>query len=37
MKEGTMPKGGEYFWATRQEALKLGIPTLFKKALRQFI
>lgn len=32
-----IPAGGEYFWATRQEALKLGIPTLFKKALRQFI
>lgn len=32
-----IPAGGEYFWATRQEAVRLGIPTLFKKALRQFI
>lgn len=32
-----MPEGRTYFWATPQEAGKLGIPTLFKKALKQFI
>ena len=31
------PEGGDYFWASRAEAVKLGIPTLFKKALKQFI
>ncbi|PZQ43969.1 MAG: A/G-specific adenine glycosylase [Micavibrio aeruginosavorus] len=33
----TLPEGGEYFWATREEAARLGIPTIFKKALKQFI
>lgn len=38
MTGDTMPlAGGEYFWATQQEAMRLGIPTLFKKALRQFV
>lgn len=36
-ENGEVPDGGDYFWVTRQEAAKLGIPTLFKKALRQFI
>lgn len=37
MKDTDIPEGGNYFWATRDEAAKLGIPTLFKKALKQFI
>lgn len=37
MADTKAPAGGDYFWATRKEALNLGIPTLFKKALRQFI
>lgn len=37
MADAKAPAGGDYFWATRQEALKLGIPTLFKKALKQFM
>lgn len=37
MADATTPEGGNYFWATRAEAAKLGIPTLFKKALKQFI
>lgn len=37
LKDKITPNEGDYFWITRQEALKLGIPTLFKKALKQFI
>ncbi len=37
LKDNVMPEGGDYFWATRKEAGNLGIPTLFKKALKQFI
>ena len=33
--DGDIPAG--YFWATTTEAARLGIPTLFKKALKQFI
>ena len=32
-----VPKGGNYFWVTPEQAETLGIPTLFKKALKQFI
>jgi A/G-specific adenine glycosylase len=37
MADTKAPEDGDYFWATRDEAAKLGIPTLFKKALKQFI
>jgi len=37
LKDTDIPEGGDYFWATRKEAGTLGIPTLFKKALKQFI
>ncbi len=37
LAENKAPDGGDYFWATRQEAQSLGIPTLFKKALKQFL
>ncbi len=37
LKDTYKPEGGDYFWATRKEAANLGIPTLFKKALKQFI
>ena len=29
--------GGRYFWASKEEAANMGIPTLFKKALKQFV
>ena len=32
-----LPEGANYFWVPLKEAEKLGIPTLFKKALKQFI
>jgi A/G-specific adenine glycosylase len=32
-----LPKGGNYFWVPLEQAETLGIPTLFKKALKQFI
>ena len=32
-----LPAVGDYFWVRLAEAKKLGIPTLFKKALKQFI
>ncbi len=32
-----VPAGGDYFWADAAEAAKLGVPTVFKKALKQFI
>lgn len=35
--EKDLPKGGNYFWVPPEQAEKLGIPTLFKKALKQFI
>ncbi len=37
MKDTDLPAGGDYFWVPRAEAGKLGIPTLFKKALKQFV
>ncbi len=37
MTKNKKPDGGTYFWVSPDEAGKLGIPTLFKKALRQFI
>lgn len=35
--EADAPQGGNYFWIPAKEAGSLGIPTLFKKALKQFI
>lgn len=35
--EKDTPEGGDYFWVTAKEAQKLGIPTVFKKALKLFI
>ncbi len=35
--EKDLPGAGNYFWVPPKEAEKLGIPTLFKKALKQFI
>lgn len=35
--EKDVPKGGNYFWVPPEQAETLGIPTLFKKALKQFI
>ena len=32
-----IPKNGNYYWVPLEEAETLGIPTLFKKALKQFI
>lgn len=32
-----LPPGGDYFWVPHKEVGRLGIPTLFKKALKQFI
>jgi adenine-specific DNA glycosylase len=32
-----LPKDGNYFWVPLEQAETLGIPTLFKKALKQFI
>ena len=32
-----LPKDGDYFWVPLEKAETLGIPTLFKKALKQFI
>lgn len=32
-----VPKDGNYFWVPLEQAETLGIPTLFKKALKQFI
>lgn len=31
-----VPSGGDYFWVEGQDARSLGIPTVFKKALKQF-
>jgi A/G-specific adenine glycosylase len=35
--EKDLPAEGDYFWVPLKEAERLGIPTLFKKALKQFI
>lgn len=37
LKDKSLPLGGDYFWVPHKEAGKLGVPTLFKKALTQFI
>jgi A/G-specific adenine glycosylase len=37
LPENQPVSGGDYFWVPAQEAAKLGIPTLFKKAVKQFI
>jgi A/G-specific adenine glycosylase len=36
-EKSALPKGGNYFWVPPEQAETLGIPTLFKKALKQFI
>lgn len=35
-KASNVPEGGNYFWVDGQDVHKLGIPTVFKKALKQF-
>lgn len=37
LAESAAPEGADYFWVAAGEAGKLGIPTVFKKALKQFI
>lgn len=36
LRDTETPAGGDYFWIQPAEAAKLGIPTLFKKVLKQF-
>lgn len=37
MGEADIPEGRGYFWITREKAGMLGVPTVFRKALKQFI
>lgn len=37
MGEADIPEGRGYFWVDREKAGMLGVPTVFRKALKQFI
>lgn len=37
LKDGNIPDGRGYFWVSQEEARNTGIPTVFGKALKQFI